>query len=217
MRNDIKWKKVHFKPWIGDRYASPQRFGGVRLLIIGLSHYWWEPKDLRGSLTTIKNVKFEVEGERRAFFTKIAGTLIGHLPDDKERRDIWLDVAFYNFIQTHVDYGPTARVADHDWEQGSIACEELLQRLQPSPQCIITLGFSVYDNMPNSFGCNGSPLFVDRRERETYHYNLPGVRALTTWIKHPGRAFSYKTWSPVVQEAIHQAGVLNRRKVNGSP
>ena len=76
-----KLNGVGFRPWIGERYGRQSRFG-VRVLVLGESHYDWSKRNCPENKVTIEVVEYHTqcfpkEDRRRPFFTKIANVLRG--------------------------------------------------------------------------------------------------------------------------------------------
>jgi len=172
-----------FEPWIGSRYATVG-VGGVKLLILGESHYG-PTGDERATFTTEMIRQLGQQGRFR-FYTatqRLVSGGRGWLPD-AERSAFWEQVAFYNYVQSFP--GPRARWRPTP-EMWSAAKAPFLQTLaEVEPQVLLVLGRELRRNLPE----------------------LP-TGASVCAVQHPSsRGFRYADWQPSVQAtlgAIHAA------------
>src|SRR5205823_6235190 len=107
-------------PWEGANY----REGGTwhrRVLILGESGYDWEGRPVPVRDATEYCIRDQLAADpddlsrprfTKAFFTKIAGAFLDHLPTLPEKCRFWNSVAYYNFTQMLLK-GP--RKAPNDW------------------------------------------------------------------------------------------------------
>ena len=102
-----------FRPWIGENYQQGR--WGKRVLVLGESHYQWDenmPIDNWPTLTiecVEEIISGHAQGRWQAFWTKVAVASLGHTSTLDEKRTFWHSVAFYNYIQHCVGFGPYAR------------------------------------------------------------------------------------------------------------
>ena len=167
-----------FDPWIGSRYAT-DGVGGVRLLILGESHYGTAGAERPGFTADIVR-QLGQQGRFRFFTTTqrlVAGGR-GWLPD-AERAEFWERVAFYNYVQSFP--GPRARFRPTP-EMWAAAQEPFLRTLaEVGPQVLLVLGRELRRNLPE----------------------LPAGVAVCA-VQHPSsRGFRYAAWQPVVQAALN--------------
>ena len=195
-------KHVFFKPWVGENFSE----GGLwskKMLILGESHYQWD-KDI--SLTknlTIQCVREQIDGvSTKAFWTNIVIALRNIRPSLEDKYRFWHSVAFYNYIQCNVGFGPRVRPSDEMWEKSREPFFEVLNELQPN--CIIVLGYQLWDYLP----CKGEqgPVIDGAPRKETWLYPVNGnTHALAYNIKHPSAGFSGWSQYPFVKRAIEKA------------
>ncbi|WP_347261157.1 hypothetical protein [Rudaea sp.] len=205
---------IVFEPWKGKHYKKPAVFG-KRVLVLGESHYDWEsekekqidqmPLDQKRSLTQ-RCIQGQIDGtESFKFWTNIAATFLGHLPNSAEKKSFWHSVAFYNYVQSIVGFWARKRPTKELWLEAQTPFVNVLNDLKP--EVIIVLGFENWDNLPNLDGHAGPRIDGTRRgDIDTWHYPYSGGSCLAYRIRHPSSgAFSSKEWCPRVQRAISLA------------
>jgi hypothetical protein len=165
-----------FDPWIGNHYATGA-FGGKRLLVLGESHYGDEG-DLYPGFTAKIIREYALQKGYFRIFPKIQRLVVGGPGgfSNAERAEFWHKVAFYNFIQTILDYGgrPT-------YEMWQAAREPFLQTVRElAPNIILVLGMELNRNLQQ----------------------VPdGI--IVCPVKHPSaKGFSYDDWQPKVRSVI---------------
>ena len=167
-----------FDPWVGSKYFS-EGFDGVRILILGESHYGTAGEE--SPSFTRKIVKEWGQEKRFRFFTMTQKLVSGIGPgriSDESRAGFWEHVAFYNFVQSFVAEKARVRPTDEMW---SVACDALLVTVKElKPVLIIALGLELQRRLPQ----------------------LSGV-ATVCGVQHPS-SFGFKVaeWQPVVQKAL---------------
>jgi hypothetical protein len=169
-----------FDPWIGSRYVT-DGVRGIRLLIIGESHYA-KPEEQRSTFTA-EIVRTRGQQGRFRFFTVIQRLVSGGrgpLPN-VDRSEFWERVAFYNYIQSFPGPRPRWRPTPEMW---LAAREPFLHTLSElSPQLLLVLGNELFLNLPK----------------------LPGEMNVCP-VPHPSsRGFRYAEWQPKVQAALEVA------------
>ena len=128
---------VSFHPWVGSRYGRQSRFG-VRLLLLGESHYDEDPEFSDCGFT--QEIVHEWGQNRLArFFTVSAKVLLGRRVciSNEERSEIWEHTAFYNFVQSVVP-GPGTPPTFRQWCEAQTPFETVLQSLKPD--AVLMLG-----------------------------------------------------------------------------
>jgi hypothetical protein len=102
------WKHVKFHPWVGKQYEN-SRFG-MRVLVLGESHYKYEPglggkmKDLPQGFT---QEIIRKQGGTHYFYKKIPPLFAPAELSDEAGKGPWQHLAFYNYIQEALE----------DWKQ----------------------------------------------------------------------------------------------------
>ena len=204
MLNDYKLpfdriEGVYFQPWVGNQYAARN----PRLLIIGMSHYSWDADEIPSYFVT--NYVIHDRISRRAsgqFFTNIAATCTGWLPNESERQELWSSVAFYNYIQQFVGNSPRQRHNEELWECSHPAFRAVLRVLKP--QLILVIGVTNWNNISND-GCAGEPLAgaPELQYAQTHWYpTRANARALAFHVKHTSAGYNFRKFAPLYASAV---------------
>lgn len=173
-----------FEPWIGEKYTTKGIEGGVRLLILGESHYG-TPGDDDASFTQ-QVVENHGKEKRHAFFTKTAKLVLGmgkgeYLQDEK-RRQFWDSVAFYNYIQEYAGETPDGDVTNEMWERAKEPFLDVIEQL--NPDALLVLGKQLGSNLP---------------DLEEFDFEM-------CVVTHPSSSrFSYTDWKSEVQGMLKEA------------
>lgn len=141
---------IRFRPWVPG--TSDPRVAGVRLLVLGESHYEegdeasWTPEDFKGlTQLVVKRWGREPKGYRR-FFANVFALLTGRPWSlDEAHADLWENILFYNYVQTLVPGGPGHRPSAHMWRDSEAAYSLVLEQLRP--EAVLVLGKELWDNM----------------------------------------------------------------------
>jgi hypothetical protein len=169
-----------FDPWVGKRYTS-EGIRGVRLLILGESHYGTAGAERR-TFTADMVRRLGQEGRRR-FFSAAQRLVVGGQGrlSAAERAGFWERVAFYNYVQSFP--GPRARCRPTP-EMWSAAREPFLHTLaEVAPRVLLVLGRELRRHLPE----------------------LPAGVAVCA-VQHPSsRGFRYGDWQPAVQAIMAAA------------
>lgn len=198
--------QIFFRPWIGKRYDT----GGLfrrRVLFLGESHYLWNEAASATPSLTRDCIEEQYRGDAsHAFWTRIVIAGLGRKPSLEEKQRFWDSVAFYNFIQTPVGYGPRVRPAPAMWTDAQPPFLEILEALMP--HLVIVLGREMWHNLPEGF-VPGPPFGRDR-SAESWWYIVADARgrartrtpALAVGFRHPSAGFSGSYWHGVFREAL---------------
>lgn len=199
-------KHVRFQPWVGCSYGSRS----PRLLVVGMSHYGWEGDEKTPvHLVTNAVIGYWCMSTRTSrFFSNIAATCIGHLPNQEERIDFWNSIAFYNYIQEFV--GKAARQAHpyELWERSESGFGEVLLRLKP--RLILVIGLLNWGNIGNFGGWEGPMLRGAPESRYAHTWRYPvgdGETALAFHVKHVSAGYNFRKFAPLFREAEQIAKV----------
>jgi hypothetical protein len=140
---------VRFEPWEGERYKQAPL--GKRLLILGESHYdWTKGSSIDNDAAVTKDcIQEQLKGHyKKAFWTNIATTFVGHRPTLEEKREFWHSVAFYNYVQSSVGFGPRIPPSSEQLARSESAFFEVLESLQP--QVVVALGYRLWPGLPEA-------------------------------------------------------------------
>lgn len=144
---------VRFLPWI-PRSPFP-RLGGVRLLLLGESHYeedhedWhFHDADARPDLTRKIIAEWGLHpASRRPFFANLFTMMTGQpwSAAAAELAPFWNSVFFYNYVQTLVPEGARHAPTKTMFASGGPAFREVLEQIRP--EAVIVLGRRLWRNM----------------------------------------------------------------------
>ncbi len=144
------YQGVTFHPWVGASYGRDNRFGGVRLLILGESHYGIGEEHHNTTQDVVRCWGQELpelrgnEHRHMGFFTKTSKLLrrdSGELTQP-DREAIWEDVAFYNFVQTFVGDCPRTRPTGNQWRDAQEPLDTVLSVLDPDAMLVLGYGLA---------------------------------------------------------------------------
>lgn len=197
--DEVNMKHMFFKPWKGNHFST-NGFLSKRVLILGESHYQWDEDVSLTEDLTIECILEQIEGgATKQFWTNIAITFLNKRPSLEDKEQFWHSVAFYNYVQANVGFGPRVRPTREMWANSQKAFFEVLQELRP--QCVIVLGYQLWENLPSQ-GEKG-PIIEAAEQQETWKYPIEDDNfTLAYAIKHPSAGFSGWTWHPFVMRAI---------------
>ena len=201
---DRSVEKIMFQPWVGENWGQPDNFvGGVRLLILGESHYCDAAHaHLVGQCVpnTTRDVVEELAiGGPNRFFTGLTQIVAGRKKwqmAQTEIRTLWDSIAFYNYVPVFAATGPRQRPTAAMFESGHTPFMQLLTELRP--EAIIVCGNDTWWWMRR--GVLGG---VDRPpQASTCHIGT----ALAAHIMHPSaNQFSSTQIRPIVERILAEA------------
>jgi hypothetical protein len=135
-----------FDPWVGSRYRT-DGLSGVRLLILGESHYGDAGTESRSFTSEV--VREWGQKKRLRFFTLTQKLVLGLDPgwvSLEERMEFWERVAFYNFVQCFPGPRPRYRPTEAMWKAAVKPFLATLEELDP--HLLLVLGFKIYSQLP---------------------------------------------------------------------
>lgn len=184
-----------YTPWRGLRYDA-SRWRGVRLLLLGESHYFDENEN-----ATIRWTRNYIEGGPGSFWTRVMQIVTGKHHSEIDRVAFWNDVGFYNYVQESVGEGARIRPTTQMWENAQTPFWQTLRELTPTH--LLVLGKGLWTNLPSE-GASGPDIHVGREARETWVYSIDTHRVLATWVYHPSsvRGSSAERSHPYVREFL---------------
>jgi len=207
------------RPWRGNDWGnSANVLGGLRLLVLGESHYHaTAPIGADVPDMTEQVVSDRLAGTKYQFFSRIERLVMGE-ESLFQPAEFWHSVVFYNFIPVVAANASRKRPPDALW-YGS--APKLFQELvkQVEAEAILVCGTQLWRRLPtgliermNAYQAGGRSW----RERE-YEVALPH-RAVAAHIPHPSGSFgwSFERCRPVVQHLRRRVDEL-RTEVNAPP
>ncbi|WP_163391877.1 hypothetical protein [Enterovibrio norvegicus] len=178
---------MYFQPWVGSNYEDGF-VDGKKVLILGESHYEWQENQILEPTLTCDCIKGQFSGgTTKQFWTNIALSLLGYIPNKDQREEFWNSVAFSNYIQSSVGRGARTRPTKEQWLKGKETFFELLEARQP--QIVVVLGYELWGNLPES-GVRGKDLTLQPRNRHWAYQLTNGANVYALGFKHPSAGFS---------------------------
>lgn len=207
-------ERLTWLPWIGSNYSDN------KLLLVGESHYAQgedgeEDLDCYNSFITDKNatisiVEEVIDGSTWNFFRNTHYALTGN--ENVNRRVLWENVAFYNFIQRPMnttDDKPSAKDNRNGWK----VFFELLKVLKPS-HCIF-LGSGSAEYLWSEMNKSTDIVFADDkcilnlRDKKIgncwgklAYLEYEDVNTDIVFIRHPSAYFSKEEWHEYLMEKV---------------
>lgn len=179
-----------FKPWIGNQFGQKNNLiGGVRILILGESHYTSDlpligKEDPSGTIKAIE--EYGLGGVPHKFFTKVLQVVAGKKKwsmASSEIREYWHAIAFYNYVPVYVAEGPRTSPTRAMFEMGAAPFMTALKELQP--EVIVVCGARLWPWVLRAGGFAGDPSKVTT-------FQIGSSRLMK--MKHPSTAFSSEHW-----------------------
>lgn len=203
-----QYKHVVFKPWIGKNFGKD----GKKILALGDSFYcdgcdagecYATANSTCSNKTTdgIHDYFAFLEGKpnnnyKFTTYTKFAKLIAGNknLSTDG-RKEIWDNIAFFNFIQTASLDQPRKSYPTKLYLDATEACKEVLEDILPD--IVFCWGSKVWD-FPALYE------WQDLGDDEYSYgvYTIKGKKVLWVLIPHPSSYFSYDKWIPFVQKVL---------------
>jgi hypothetical protein len=200
---------------VGDEVLRIGRAVRTRQLAFGLVHVATEVHSSEQSVGTslaraapkdAQSPRLDIAlGPRRAsgqFFTNIAATCTGWLPNESERQHFWNSVAFYNYVQQFVGNSPRQHHQPELWERSHAAFSAVLRVL--NPQLILVIGVTNWNNISND-GWAGESLSgaPESRYAETHWYPTgENGKALAFHVKHTSAGYNFRKFAPLYASAV---------------
>ncbi len=180
-------QKSTFKPWVGKEYNN-QGLYGIKILFLGESHYGTKGNEKEETTINVVKRLGLCEQKCHRFFTTTAKLALLKGSKEKisknERKKLWEQVAFYNYIQEFVADGARKRPSVEMWKSSEEALLNVIKNLEP--QLIVILGKELNKNLP---------LLPE---------NIQICR-----VNHPSSGFKYSKWIPEFQKSLNKLGVTN--------
>lgn len=179
----------YYLPWIGDALRTETWGAGVRLLVLGESHYFGKPEDDRPEATRELIQDAITPGTSPyLYFKMLPEILAGERSLDVDgRAKIWNSIAFENIVQEAAD-SKTRRPKAGAIERGKPALYQLINYLHPTH--VLFVSRRAWDGVTYDKEFRGrlqETFRVDGR-REAYELHRGCVGGVTFWmtyILHP--------------------------------
>lgn len=194
-----------FLPW---KPTGDPRFNGLRLLIVGESHYDEgepPPAEQVSSFTSEIVTRWGANAEG---YTRFFGNIYATFNDDgahwssDEFKRFWNSVYFYNYVQSFVEGNARVRPTAEQFSESADAFHAVLDELKP--EGIVVVGQTIWDSMSD----RGAKL-VERDEDglgSIYRYEYNGGTCLAGHTHHPSSiGYSADYWKPRVKRFLKTA------------
>ena len=177
----------HFQPWVGPSYAAAG-VAGLRLMVLGESHYSWPEMDpAKERETTRIVVRDEIAGaHHHPFLARVAEVVLGPAQgrSRSQETEFLNAVAFYNYVQEFVGGRPRIRPTAGAWKRAQAYLPQVLDTLQPD--LVVACGRQLYEHLKRipDFSSDG----VFGADKLTPSRCLPlgnGRKAVLGLIYHP--------------------------------
>jgi hypothetical protein len=200
------YQNVFFRPWIGEKYGGPCRFG-MRLLVLGESHYEYNDQKLTPMFTIECVRKAATECKYDRFWTGIVSAFLGRSPSRSETAEFWSSVAFYDFVQESVGFGANKPPTPAMFRNAVPAFLEVLTLHRP--KVIIVISERLWSWLPSKeCGHLGPTLTVGSEHKDTWWYPIGANEfALASRIHHPSKrgTWDFNEWHTWVNAGIEAA------------
>ena len=197
-----------FDPWVGPKWGEQgNHFGGLRVLVLGESHY--SDSDEIGSIPVGLTKRVVGEYLRNPcwrFFTNTTQALTGRSKSELGKRGIeavWDSICFYNYVPAIAADAPRKAPPAHLWSGGEQCFLQVLGALDV--ECVVALGWRLWSHMPA--GDQPSTRLGGMEECRVYP-GRKGRLIFSTAIRHPSSiGFRYQEWHPIVALLLEHARV----------
>lgn len=143
-----------FRPWAPS--SEDPRIAGVRLLVLGESHYEEENGDgstYRDADATVEETrntvrKYGVKPEKRQVFFANLYTMLSGEPwalEASRLEPFWNSIFFYNYVQTLVPGGPRHSPSPSMWREAEKPFRTVIEEI--APEAILVVGKRLWSNM----------------------------------------------------------------------
>jgi len=202
-----------FPPHLNDRVwgTSGNALGGLRLMILGESHYHGEARFTGQVVPTLTPEAVARHGVQAFsnFFGRLLQLVSGRSwaeASPAERQAFWDAVLFYNYVPVVVGTKPKQRPTEAMWRRGAAPFLQLLEERRP--QAILVCGYGLWGRtVPAVPGLRATPWIetpAPRLRQPVVTRTIAGAPALR--MAHPSSVgFSVRAWRPVVADFIAAA------------
>ena len=201
------------RPWIGSDWGkSDNAVGGLRIMILGESHYHDEAPvgtDIPDLTEWVVNSYLE-DGRMYPFISKLEG-LVMTGRQARTPRDVWNSLVFYNYVPVVAANRARQRPPEELWDGSAPQLfSDVVKRVEA--EAILVCGTTLWRRMTKGLGERNDAYEAGGRkwrERE-YEVALPH-RAVAAHIPHPsGWGWSYERCTPVIHHLRRRANELRQ-------
>ncbi|GAA3997537.1 hypothetical protein GCM10022408_05320 [Hymenobacter fastidiosus] len=192
--------ELEFNPWLGLEYNSLPNIIGVKMLLLGESHYSEESQLADFTQNVIRDLA--ING-RFNYFSKLR-TLVSKAIDnpDLSPEQFWNAVAFSNYIQDIV--GDTPRIAPTEkmWSRAANSLRKILD--ETKPDVVLVVGKRLWEAMPDEPDGLRFIKRVTGSEEKWWIYSMTDQKEIPiAYIAHPASGgWSYIAWTKQVKKLL---------------
>lgn len=200
-----------FAPCVGPHYDEGA-FNGLKLLVLGESHYRWPNMPTEEHTLTQYVVEAKMHGKPGTFVRGVTASLLGGASSrhtEAERLVLWQAVAFYNYSQEFAGDRPRQRPTRDHWESAQVPFRQVLDLL--APDVVLVFGKTLWKHVRLIEGLSDEPYVNPKDELERSRVSRPNGRVTVLgMVAHPASTgFSAREWAPRVQNYFMRAHALN--------
>lgn len=204
-------KNVFFYPHVGKNYEKG--FNGIKLLILGESHYCGEEcancgknSEYNCSDFTLKVLNRYLEyqkgnGEHENWmrtFTRFTNVMLEEQVNNETHIVFWDNVIFYNYVQSSTE-GPRIPPSKQQFEESKDAFIEVLEKYMPD--LILVWGKRLWENLP-AIGWWGKENILDNGNGQFYYYKVKNKDIPAYRIYHPSTQYFNYEYSKYLKESM---------------
>ena len=194
-----------FAPCVGSQYQAGA-FDGLKLLVLGESHYRWPGMPADERTLTRYVVQAKMTGEPGSFVRGVTATLLGapH-KSELERASLWRNLTFYNYSQEFAGDHARQRPTREHWEHAQASFRQVLDVLSPS--VVLVCGKTLWQHVRKIDGLSDEPLVNPNDDLERSRVaRAEGQATVLGMMAHPSSiGFKASEWAPRVQRYFARA------------
>lgn len=213
-----------FKPWRGDHYAEADNaIGGIRLMILGESHYSDHPEHPIGvcqpdmtEWVVERYLSGGLEPGHKRTLTKMAAIAARQPPQAMswaERQALWHSVIFYNYIPVVAAASSAQPVPEAFWHGAAVDAFRHVIRVHEI-EAILVCGKRLWDGMARAMPEEATDSPDLRRYRVQDDF-----RVVAAFMHHPaaGRGWSFERWKGTADRLYAEVAVERARHGHPPP
>lgn len=188
-----------FEPWL-----SAGSFHGLRLLLVGESHYDPDPKSLDSSHTiqVVSDYGIGDASGRTKLFRNAYAAFTGDFDFSTlgGKATFWNSVSYCNYFQRAM-WPPGEEPTDEDYRRSAEPFDALLAHIRPD--CFVVMSTRLWKGMKNK--CSRMAPIGSLNGDDVFSFDVVGRGTPATHISHPSPGnggFDAAQWHPHIQEFL---------------
>jgi hypothetical protein len=198
-----------FAPCVGPQYQSGA-FDGMKLLVLGESHYRWPGMPADERTLTRYVVEAKMKGEPGSFVRGVTAALLGAShKDEVERTSLWRNLAFYNYSQEFAGDHARQRPTPEHWQSAEGPFRQVLDSL--SPNLVLVCGKQLWKHVRKIDALSDEPYVKpgDELERSRVSRSQGRITVLGMMAHPSSIGFNASKWAPRIQNYLLRARSLH--------